>query len=208
MKKVVIWMHGLGASSEDMKGLSQALPLGDAFSHVCLQAPTRPVTINQGFPMPAWYDIFSLQRGGREDEAGIKASREIIRAEIEACLRQGYQESDVFLSGFSQGAAMALYTALSHHKPLAGVIALSGYLPLFQSLSQAEFHDKLNLPIFMAHGKGDDVVPLDFGLASKQHLLSLGFNNLAPHLYPMGHEVCQKEVDDLADWLGRRVKTD
>lgn len=204
-KKVIIWMHGLGAMSSDMEGLSKALTLDKEVRHHCLQAPIKPVSINQGYPMPAWYDIFSLERGGREDELGIKDSNSRIRAEIEKCVADGYKESDILLSGFSQGGAMALYTALNYEKPLAGVIALSAYLPLHQSFNQQQVANKLKLPIFMAHGRGDEVVPLDFGLASKLYLERLGFNCLSAKLYPMGHEVSAEEVDDLSCWLNALI---
>lgn len=201
-QKYIIWMHGLGASKSDMEGLSKALPIRNVrCQHIALQAPMRPVTINQGYVMPAWYDIFSLNRGAMEDEKGIKASSTIINQEINALLDKGIKAKDIWLAGFSQGAAMALYTAFQQKESLGGVIALSGYLPLADSFHLNQIEKHLDVPIFLAHGKQDEVVPLAFALASKQKLEALTFSNISASLYGMGHEVCEAELGDIARFV-------
>jgi len=192
----VIWLHGLGADHSDFEPIVPELDLPRSVRFVFPDAPVRAVTINQGMRMRAWYDI--LQFGpGPEDEAGIRESQGIVEGLIEAA---GVPPERVVLAGFSQGGAIVLHTALRYPRRLAGVVALSTYLPL-QSTLQAECAvANQDLPIFMAHGRFDDLIPLPRAAASRDLLLKMRYR-VEWHEYPMPHSVCMEEIGDVAAFL-------
>ena len=198
----VILMHGLGADGHDFETLvfELKLPPGSAIRWVFPHAPIRPVTLNGGMPMRAWFDIVGLDRRSEEDEAGIRESGEGVRALVGREKERGIPAERIVLAGFSQGGAMALHTALRETERLAGVLALSTYLPLAGTL-EAEAHPaNAAVPLFMAHGTADPIVPLTLGESSRNRLRSLG-HEVDWHTYPMPHSVCAEEVADIREWL-------
>ena len=202
----IIWLHGLGADGSDFVPLipQLALPQDHSIRFIFPHAPVRPVTINNGFEMPAWFDIISLERTEKQDEQGIKQTQQTIEALIQEQLDQGIPSNNIFLAGFSQGGAMALYTALRYDKPLAGIVALSTYLPLADALDNEANAANKATPIFMAHGNFDNVVLPEWGTRTKQRLQKNGYQ-LQWHDYDMDHSVCQQEISDLASWLQERL---
>jgi phospholipase/carboxylesterase len=201
----VIWLHGLGADGFDFAPivpelrLPDSLPLRFIFPH----APMRRVTINQGFVMRAWYDILGFGPGSPEDEAGIRDSARIVTQFIERETARGLAENRILLAGFSQGGAIALHTALRHPRPLAGVMALSTYLPLVSRLAAEAAEANRGTPIFMAHGLHDGIVPVALGEASRAALEAHG-NPVIWRTYPMEHQVCMDEIRDISQWLVQR----
>jgi len=195
----VIWMHGLGADGHDFEPIVPELgmPATPAARFVFPHAPVQPVTINGGARMRAWYDVTG---DGRQDAAGIRASQARVEALIARERSRGIAPGAIVLAGFSQGGAMALHTGLRHPERLAGILALSTYLPLPDTLAQEASKANRNLPIFMAHGTQDPVIPLSWAARSRDHLTSLGY---APdwHEYPMPHSVCAQEIADVSGWL-------
>ena len=198
----IIVLHGLGADGNDFVPFAQELDLaavGDVrfiFPH----APTIPVTINGGYVMRAWYDILGADLVRREDEAGLRQSQQQVAALIDRERERGVPAHRIVLAGFSQGCAMSLMTGLRYPERLAGIAGLSGYLPLADKLA-AEAHDANRLvPIFLAHGTHDGVVPLARATGTRQALQAAGYD-VAWHEYPMQHSVCAQEVRDLNDWL-------
>jgi phospholipase/carboxylesterase len=198
----VIWMHGLGADGNDFApvvpelGLRQGLAVRFVFPH----APSLPVTINGGYVMPAWYDILGTELVRREDAAGIHKSALAIEALIAHEVQRGIAAEKIVIAGFSQGCAMALHTGLRYRERLAGIVALSGYLPLAESLAAERQAVNQNTPIFMAHGASDPVVPIARAQASHQALSSLGYA-VQWHSYPMAHSVHPKEIADIGAFL-------
>lgn len=200
----VIWMHGLGADASDMMGLSDQLLINDIpIRHVFLDAPMRPVTLNGGMMMPAWYDIVGMELNDREDKPGIEDSERNINQVIESQLTDGFTAEQIFLAGFSQGGAMALHTALNTSIPLAGVIALSAYIPL---ASDTKPKLEKSTPFFMAGGQFDPLVIPKWTQQSKEWLIANGYEHIAFHQYPMEHSVCLEEIRDLSMWLKMQVK--
>ncbi|MCH7820809.1 MAG: alpha/beta fold hydrolase [Proteobacteria bacterium] len=202
----VIWLHGLGADGHDFEPivaqlrLPDDLPLRFVFPH----APERPVTINGGMSMRAWYDILTLDHEGPNDEVGVRESGAILDALIRREQERGIAARQVVVAGFSQGGAIALHAALRFPERLAGLMALSTYLPLHQTLV-AEVIDSpeagnADLPIFMAHGTFDSVLPMQLGRDSADLLIESNFN-VEWHDYPMAHAVCAEEIDDIRTWL-------
>ncbi|HYF98290.1 MAG TPA: alpha/beta hydrolase-fold protein [Coxiellaceae bacterium] len=202
----IIWMHGLGASGYDFYtanlpqqlGLEEAIPVRFIFPH----APMRPVSINNGYVMRAWYDIHGLSRLDREDEQGLRETQVAIDELIQAQIQQGIPSERIFLAGFSQGGATALYCGLRYPKTLGGILALSSYLPAAASLAEQKNSANQNIAIFMAHGEHDPVVVPAWGIESRDFLLSLGYH-VDWHLYPMEHELCLEELQDMKKWLLR-----
>lgn len=200
----VIWLHGLGADGHDFAsivpelGLPQSLALRFVFPH----APVMPVTINAGYMMPAWYDIAYPGLGQEEDEAGIRASQEIVEQLIVREEERGIAPSRIVLAGFSQGGAIVLHTGLRFSRRLAGVLALSTYLPLKKSLSAEASPANAQLPIFMAHGARDTVVPPPLAETSRDFLIQSGYP-VEWHEYEMAHSVCPAEIADVGAWLRR-----
>ena len=203
----ILWLHGLGADGNDFAPIVPELvrPGWPALRFVFPHAPVRPVTVNGGMRMRAWYDLLSIDLGERrEDETGVRESIAQVEALIEAEVARGIAPERIVLAGFSQGAAIALATGLRRQAPLAGLVALSGYLPLPQaSLAEATQVGR-SLPVFMAHGSQDPVVPEVLGARSRDALVQAGMQ-VDWHSYPMPHSVCGEEVRDLGDWLATRI---
>ena len=203
----VIWLHGLGADGHDFEPLVPELGLGEAVRFVFPHAPYRPVTINAGYVMRAWYDIASpaidAAQDAAQDAAGIEASAEQVNALIAREVERGVPPARIVLAGFSQGGAIALHAGLRQPDPLAGLLALSTYLPLSERLP-AEAGADHRVPLFMAHGTDDPIVPIDLGRASRDRLEAEGYS-VHWHEYPMGHGVCAEEVSDIREWLKTRL---
>jgi len=196
----IIWLHGLGADGHDFEPIVPELRLKKPVRFIFPHAPMRAVTINQGMRMRAWYDILQLG-GGPEDEAGLRASQKITEELIRA---QGLPASRVVLAGFSQGGAIVLQTALRYPERLAGVMALSSYLPLAGMLAAERSEANRDVPIFMAHGQYDDLIPLQRARASREYLEKLGYQ-IEWHDYPMPHSVCAPEIADISTFLSRII---
>lgn len=199
----VIWMHGLGADGHDfvpVVGQLKLPPVGIRF--VFPHAPMMPVTINGGFVMRAWYDITVENLGLKEDAHGLHASQSAIEKLVRREVQRGIPTSRIVLAGFSQGGAMALQTGLRHDKKLAGILVLSGYLPL-QSVFEKERNPANGLTsIFQGHGTLDPVVPMALAIASRAKLTQLGYT-VEWHEYPMMHSVCEEELADIGEWFGK-----
>ena len=202
----VIWLHGLGADGHDFEPIvpELSLPPDIRLRFVFPHAPVRPVTINGGMSMRAWYDILTLDRGGPQDECGIRESGELLEGLIEQEVNRGVPAERIVLAGFSQGGAIAMHTALRHSTALAGLMALSTYLPLSEHFeaevaSNAEAQAR-SLPILMAHGSFDPVVPMALGAHSRDLLTSIGYA-VEWRDYPMAHAVCGEEIADIRQWL-------
>lgn len=200
----VIWLHGLGADGHDFEPIVPELGevLTRSVRYVFPHAPRRPVTINGGMVMRAWYDIADTDIASRVDEAGVRASADILEALIEDELDKGLASERVLLAGFSQGGAVALHTGLRYPKPLAGILALSTYLPLQDAAGEERHPANGDIPIFLAHGSQDPVIPLALSEHSRRFLVSLGYR-VECHTYPMPHGVCPEEIRDTAIWLER-----
>jgi len=200
----IIWLHGLGADGEDFVPVAEQMQLPVAVRYIFPHAPMQPVTINGGYVMRAWYDIIATNIGAQQDEAGIRDAQAEIEKLIAQERQRGIAAQNIYLAGFSQGGAIALHTGLRHQARLGGIIALSTYLPLAQTLTQEASATNRDLPIFMAHGDEDPIVPYALGKSSAQKLEELGYR-LSWHEYGMPHSVCMEEINDLADWLARRL---
>lgn len=202
----VIWLHGLGADGNDFAPIVPELvsPAWPALRFVFPHAPVRPVTVNGGMPMRAWYDIAGVDLVSRQDESGMRASIASVEALIARENTRGVPTERILLAGFSQGGAIALAAGLRHADRLAGIIALSTYLPLQDSLTAERSAANTLTPIFWGHGTGDPIVPLTRGVASRDLLNSLGYA-VDWHTYPMPHSVCAEEVADLRQWIGERL---
>ena len=200
----IIWLHGLGADGhdfEDIVPLLQSrmnLPTRFIFPH----APQRPITINGGYVMRAWYDIAAFDFSQGEDAEGIHASAQQLDTLIQREIYNGIPAQRIVLAGFSQGGAIALHAGLRYPQRLAGILALSTYIPLAATLTPERNPANRGIPIFMAHGDEDAVIPLAHALASKQLLQELGYV-VEWHGYHMPHSLCNEEVDDIAAWLAR-----
>lgn len=201
----IIWLHGLGADGQDFVPVAGELELPVAVRYIFPHAPQRPVTINGGFVMRAWYDITRQDIGAKQDEAGIRASQALVETLIAQETARGIAPGNIFLAGFSQGGAIALHTALRQTVPLGGVLALSTYLPLAETISHEAQAGALRTPIFMAHGRSDPVVPYALGAASRDALLELGYT-VAWHEYAMLHSVCEEELRDIETWLTEALR--
>ena len=195
----VIWLHGLGADGHDFEPIVPELRLAKPVRFVFPHAPIRPVTINQGMRMRAWYDI--LQFGaGPEDDAGVRASQKLVDDIVSSEGRRGIKPSQIILAGFSQGGAIVLQTALRYPERLAGVMALSTYLPLAGTVEKEVSAANKDVPIFMAHGKFDDIIPIDKAKRSREILEKLGYP-VTWKEYPMPHSVCAEEIGDISKFL-------
>ena len=190
----VIWLHGLGADGHDFEPIVPELRLSAPIRFVFPHAPERAVTINNGMRMRAWYDIFQFG-GGPEDEAGIRDSQQLLGQMISA-----EKTEKIFLAGFSQGGAIVLQTALRYPKKLAGVLALSCYLPLAAKLPAEKNQANQDIPVFMAHGTLDPVVPIQKARMSRDFLEQQGYK-VEWHEYPMPHSVCPQEIGDIAAFI-------
>lgn len=198
----VVVLHGLGADGNDFAPVVQALDLAavGAVRFLLPHAPVIPVTINNGSRMRAWYDILGPDLARREDEAGLRRSREQIEALLARERERGMPARRIVLAGFSQGCAMALLTGLRHRERLAGIAGLSGYLPLAQHTAGERSDANALTPVFMGHGRQDEVVAIERGRASRDVLQQQGYA-VEWHEYPMGHTVSLDEIADLNRWL-------
>ena len=196
----VIWLHGLGADGHDFEPVIPELRLPDSLGlrFVFPHAPVRPVTLNNGMAMRAWYDIFSLDRAGPVDDAGIKDSSTILESLIEREIERGIDPGQIVIAGFSQGGAIAINTILRSSRKYAGLLALSTWLPLPAAIE--EHGAVTSLPVFMAHGQFDPMIPMQYGRLSADRLIEAGFE-VEWHDYPMAHAVCPDEIVDIRQWL-------
>jgi phospholipase/carboxylesterase len=201
----ILWLHGLGADGHDFAPIVPELvaPGWPALRFVFPHAPVRPVTVNGGMPMRAWYDIPSFDLGARQDEAGIRASVAAVEALIAREHERGVPSRRIVLAGFSQGGAIALSAGLRHGEPLAGIVALSTYLPIASTLADERSAANAAVPIFQAHGSLDPIVVPPRGSDSRDLLQALGYR-VDWHSYPMAHAVCPAEIADLRAWLAQR----
>jgi phospholipase/carboxylesterase len=202
----MVVLHGLGADGNDFVPIAQELDLDSVgpVRFVFPSAPVRPVTVNGGYEMRAWYDIFPPDAsGGRaEDEPGLRHSQALVQALLEREAARGVPPERIVLMGFSQGCAMALLAGLRAPQRLAGIVGLSGYLPLSERTASERSQANQGVPIFLAHGEQDEVVAIERGLSSRDALLALG-SPVDWRTYPMGHSVCAPEIADLNRWLLR-----
>ena len=200
----VIWMHGLGADGWDFVPIVRELPLPEDLSlrFIFPHAPVRPVTINNGYEMRAWYDIKMQDISRVPDEAGIRESQAQVEALIAREAQRGIAAEKVVLAGFSQGGAITLQAGLRHRDRLAGLVALSTYLPLEESLDKEASAANKRTPIFMSHGSQDPVIPVQLADASRRALESRGYH-VEWQVWPMPHSLCAEEVDALGEFLTR-----
>ena len=206
----IVVLHGLGADGSDFVPIAQAMDLSaiGPVRFVFPSAPVRPVTINAGYEMRAWYDIFPPGSDSavprREDEPGLRESQSIVQQLLDRETQRGVPAHRVVLMGFSQGCAMTLLAGLRSPERLAGLVALSGYLPLAASTGAEASDAGRGVPVFMAHGEFDDIVVPSRGEAARDALTALGYP-VQWHTYPMAHEVCMDEIADLQAWLVQRL---
>ena len=202
----VIWMHGLGADGHDFApivpelGLPRSMSVRFVFPH----APMRAVTVNQGWVMRAWYDVRDEGGERREDEAGVRESQRAITTLIERERTRGVPDRHVVLAGFSQGGAIALHTGLRHPERLAGIMALSTFLPLPATLEVEASAANRDVPVFIAHGTADQMIPLSRGRRGHDTIAALGYP-VEWHEYRRAHAVCPEEIREIGDWLARAL---
>ena len=195
----VIWMHGLGADGHDFEPVVQMLKIPNT-RFILPHAPHRAITANNGYEMRGWYDIYAFGGNSKEDEAGIRVTQRQIEALIVQEVARGIPSERIVLAGFSQGGAIALQAGLRHASPLAGILALSTYLPLENTLAAEANPANQNIPIFMAHGTTDTVIPLERAQRSLNALKAHDYA-IAWHEYPMAHTVCMEEIDYIREFL-------
>jgi len=200
----VIWLHGLGADGHDFEPIVPELDLPDALAvrFVFPHAPMQPVTINGGAVMRAWYDVYALEGERREDADGVRASQAKVEELIACENARGVPATRLVLAGFSQGGAIALQTGLRHGERLAGIMALSTYLPVASTLAAEASAANRTVPIFMAHGLDDPLIPIERAAMSRRRLEAAGYA-VEWHEYPMAHAVCMEEIADVSAWLQR-----
>lgn len=201
----IICLHGLGADGHDSASMARTVAIGTGVRFVFPHAPVRPITLNGGMPRRAWYDIHGLTFDSKEDEVGIRAATKSLFELLEKEVQRGIPAKRIFLAGFSQGGAMALHTALRYPDALAGVLALSTYLPLHRFLAQEASQANKTIPIFMAHGDEDNVVAPALGEFSYNCLKELSYS-VQFKRYPIGHSVSSQELIDIAQWLQERLQ--
>lgn len=201
----VIWLHGLGADGHDFEPIVNELALIKNIRFIFPHAPTMPVTINNGMIMPAWYDIKAMQIDSLQDAAGIHKSQTSIVALIEREIERGVNSENIILAGFSQGGAIALHTALRYSKRLAGIMGLSSYLPLVDTVENEIHSANKDTPIFLGHGSLDPVVPFNLAIATQDTLNKFGYSSELKK-YHMEHSVCDEEINDISDWINRCFK--
>lgn len=201
----IIWLHGLGADGGDFVPVAEEMQLPVALRYIFPHAPEQPVTINGGYVMRSWYDIKANDIGAQQDAAGISASQSEIEKLIAQEVSRGILPANIFLAGFSQGGAVVLHTGLRHAQQLGGILALSTYLPLAETLEKEASDAAKNIPIFIAHGRNDPIVPYSLGKASEKILVQQGYAT-EWHEYAMEHSVCAEEVRDIEHWLFNKLK--
>ena len=198
----VIWLHGLGADGHDFEPIVDELTLEQNIRFIFPHAPSMPVTVNNGMTMPAWYDIAAAQLDQQQDETGTRKSQALIVALIEREIDRGIKSENIILAGFSQGGAIALHTALRFDKPLAGIMGLSTYLPLAETVENEISEANKKTPIMLAHGKHDPIIPFSLAEKTKSHLEKLNYSTEL-HSYEMEHSVCPEEIDYISGWINR-----
>ena len=200
----VIWMHGLGADGHDFEPIvPEITQRGErALRFIFPHAPIRPVTINGGYPMRAWYDIAAIDRRTADDESGIRSSQAVIDTLVRHENSRGIASERIVLAGFSQGGAMAMFAGTRYGEKLAGIMGLSCYLLLERQLLTERSTVNLSTPVFLAHGTQDPVVPVTLGEHACQVLQAAGYT-IEWHAYQMPHSLCPQEVTDIAAWLRR-----
>ena len=203
----VIWLHGLGADGHDFEPIVPELDLPDALAvrFVFPHAPMQAVTINGGAVMRAWYDVYALEGARREDADGVRASQTKVEELIAREKARGVGAARIVLAGFSQGGAIALKTGLRHGERLAGIMALSTYVPVASTLAAEASAANRAAPIFMAHGVDDPLIPIERAIASRRQLEAAGYA-VEWHEYPMAHAVCVEEIADVSAWLQRVLR--
>ena len=203
-RAAVIWLHGLGADGHDFEGVvpQLGLPADAAVRFLFPHAPEMPVTLNNGYVMRAWYDLYSLDLSGGEDEAGIRASEARLRALVEREVARGIPLERIVLAGFSQGGAVVLHTGLRYQQRLGGIMALSTYLPLRAKVHEERRAESAETPVFVAHGQFDSVIPERAGRHAAETLSEWGMK-CDYHSHPMDHSVCPEELEQIRDWLVR-----
>ena len=202
----VIWLHGLGANGHDFEPVVPMFTksLREQTRFIFPHAPNRPITINGGMVMPGWYDITEMDLTKRQDAPGIHDSMKILRGYIEKEVEKGIPENRIILAGFSQGGAVALHTGLRYEKTLAGIMALSTYLPLAETVDDEIHEANRQTSIFYGHGQFDAVIPIQHAEASREHLQKLGYS-VQWHSYAMEHNVMEQEIRDIDQWLIERL---
>jgi phospholipase/carboxylesterase len=205
----VIWMHGLGADAHDFESIVSELRLPEnlGIRFIFPNAPVRPITINGGMHMRAWYDILSTDLPRQEDSDGVYSSQLAINELLECEKNLGVSPDRIVLAGFSQGGAMALQTGLRYQDRLAGILALSCYIPLASRVDSERQIANYHTPIFIAHGDHDNVIPIHYGRESVELLKNFDYP-VEWQNYSMGHEVCWEEIRDIASWLRRILDRD
>ena len=207
-KGSIIWMHGLGADCWDFVSIVKELGLPDdlPLRFIFPQAPTRPITINNGQVMPGWYDISMAELHRKPDEAGVRQSQAAIEQLIAREIERGIPADKIILAGFSQGGAIALQTGLRCRETLGGIMALSTYLTLDDTLAAEATIANANIPILMAHGTQDPLIPLSLAVASRTKMEARGYK-VEWREYPMPHSLCMEEVEDIGVWIQARFKS-
>ena len=207
-KGSIIWMHGLGADCWDFVSIVKELGLPDdlPLRFIFPQAPTRPITINNGQVMPGWYDISMAELHRKPDEAGVRQSQAAIEQLIAREIERGIPADKIILAGFSQGGAIALQTGLRCRETLGGIMALSTYLTLDDSLAAEATIANANIPILMAHGTQDPLIPLSLAVASRTKMEARGYK-VEWREYPMPHSLCMEEVEDIGVWIQARFES-
>lgn len=202
----IIWLHGLGADGHDFVPIVSELqlPAQARWRFVFPHAPHRAVTWNAGYVMRAWYDIVAIDLAARQDEEGLRETEKTVVALIEREIARGVPTERIVLAGFSQGGATVLHAGLRYPQRLAGIVALSTYLPLHDKVPAEAHAASHGLPVFLAHGRSDEIVPLSFGQLTRAALAALGVE-LAWHEYDMGHSVTPAEIADIRAWLLQRL---
>ncbi len=203
----VVWLHGLGADGHDFEALVPMLELGPLppVRFVFPHAPVRPVTVNGGIEMRAWYDIVSFDRSGAVDEAGIRESERQVCALVAREIERGSSAGSIVMAGFSQGGAIATQTGLRYPAGLAGIMSLSAYIPLRDKLLAERHEANAKTPVFLGHGKMDPVLPEALGVSARELLVSAGYS-VEWHSYLMAHAVCPEEIADISAWLRTVLK--
>ena len=199
----IIWLHGLGANGHDFEPLVPSLP-NQHTRFIFPHAPERPITINGGMVMPGWYDIYGLDSTSEQDAQGIRESELLVCQYIASEIEQGIDSQQIILAGFSQGGAIALHTGLRYPKTLGGILALSTYLPLSNTVDNEIHAANRKIPIFMGHGEFDPVVPFSYAEKSRSVLEQLGYN-IEWHTYPMQHNLNPDEIIDISNWLTKII---
>ena len=194
----IIWLHGLGASGDDFAGIPAELRLGKhhGIRFLFPHAPAQAVSMNQGYVMPSWYDIFAISVGAEQDEQGIRDMQVLVDELIHQQIQAGIPSNRIVLAGFSQGGAMALHCGLRFEEPLAGILALSTYLPISHTVEDEIHAANRHIPIFWAHGSEDTVVPMEMANKSTEFLQHLDIA-VDYRLYPMQHSLCSREIIEI-----------